>query len=67
MYEKEPPRELVGFSWTYSFRKPAAEFDNQLEDLGVLVFFDDTGAVRWVVPRGVEGLVEKGSHRTRDG
>ena len=66
-YEKEPPRELIGFSWTYSFRKPSAEFTNEVDDLGVMVFFDNTGAVRWVVPRGVEGLVELGSPRTRDG
>ena len=59
-YAKEPPRELIGFSWTYSFRKLDAELVNELEDQGVMVFFDAAGRARWLVPQGVDGLDEKG-------
>jgi hypothetical protein len=57
---KGPGQGYIGSSWTYYFLKPDPNITNLKKDIGIHIFFDTSGNIKWVVPTNVDGLSEIG-------
>ena len=61
MHAKEPPGKYKGSEWTYYFYKPDPNLVNEKLDRGLFLFFGTNDKLNWIVPKNIEGLIEKGS------
>jgi hypothetical protein len=60
---KEPSGKYLGSEWTYYFYKPAPNIANEKLDQGLSLFFGTNDKLDWIVPKNIEGLIEKGNPR----
>lgn len=66
MHTKESPSKFIGSKWTYYFYKPAPNLVNEKLDKGVFIYFGSTDKAERIVPKNIEGLVEKGGPSRND-
>lgn len=58
---KVPGQTYTGSTWTYYFSKPNPNITNRVNDIGVHVFFNISGNLKWAVPMNIENLNELGN------
>jgi outer membrane protein assembly factor BamE (lipoprotein component of BamABCDE complex) len=66
LHTKDYPGKYIGSEWTYYFYKPNPKLVNEKLDRGVFIFFGTTDKASWIVPKNIEGLVEKGGPSRSD-
>lgn len=62
-YLRARDSKYIGSEWSYYFYKPDANLVNEKLDQGLFLFFGTSDKLYWIVPKNIEGLIEKGSPR----
>jgi outer membrane protein assembly factor BamE (lipoprotein component of BamABCDE complex) len=63
IYLRAKDSKYLGSEWTYYFYKPDANLVNEKLDRGLFLFFGTNDKLHWIVPKNIEGLIEKGNPR----